>query len=426
MSASSIKLTKEAIEKARAKPGRYIIWDTVLPGYGLRIEPSGVRTFFIRYRPKGLGRKAPKRFLKLGRYGPMTPDEARNCARQILGAVAGGDDPAAELADIRDAVTVAILIEKFIENWTPKLKPGTSKLYRHYLNDLVAPEIGKLKAHAIVHADIEKLHLNIGRTRKVAANRTLAAVSTLFEYGLRSNLLPPETINPARRIKKFHETARDRYLSKQELERLGAALHEAETDGVPWDVDESKPTAKHIPKRNRLTVLSPFATAALRLLLFTGCRLREVLHLRWSDVDIERGMLHLRDSKTGKKTVILNAPALAVLVSLTRISEFVIAGDDPTKPRSDLKRPWSVISKRAGLDGVRLHDLRHSFASVGAGAGLGLPIVGRLLGHASPTTTARYAHLDADPLRRASNAIGATIEAALAGRSGEVTRMRRV
>ena len=109
----------------------------------------------------------------------------------------------------------------------------------------------------------------------------------------------------------------------------------------------------------------------------------------------------------------------------TRISEFVIAGDDPTKPRSDLKRPWAVISKRAGLDGVRLHDLRHSFASVGAGAGLGLPIVGRLLGHASPTTTARYAHLDADPLRRASNAIGATIEAALAGRSGEVTRMRR-
>ena len=138
---------------------------------------------------------------------------------------------------------------------------------------------------------------------------------------------------------------------------MAPRIREAETTGVPWEVDETKPTAKHIPKSDRQTVISPFACAAIRLLLFTGCRLREVLDLRWSEVDFERGMLHLPDSKTGKKSVILNAPALAVLAGLPRLGEFVIAGDTPTQPRSDLKRPWEVVTRRAGLAGLRLHDL---------------------------------------------------------------------
>jgi integrase len=153
----------------------------------------------------------------------------------------------------------------------------------------------------------------------------------------------------------------------------------------------------------RRTVLSPHAVAAIRLLLFTGCRLREILHLRWTEVDFERGLLSLPDSKTGKKSVILNAPALAVLADLPRIGEFVIAGEAPDKPRADLRKPWEAVSRAADLKGVRLHDLRHSFASVGAGGGLGLPIVGKLLGHKNAATTERYAHLDTDPLRRASD-----------------------
>ena len=174
-----------------------------------------------------------------------------------------------------------------------------------------------------------------------------------------------------------------------------------------------------MPKERRLTVLSPFATAAIRLLLFTGCRLREILNLEWSSVDFDRGMLHLSDSKTGRKSVVLNAPALAVIDALPRLGDYVIAGAVPSSPRSDLKRPWTLVSRRAGLDGLRLHDLRHSFASVGAGAGLGLPIIRKLLGHPSPSTTAKYAHLDNDPVRRATNAIGATISAALDGRPNE-------
>jgi integrase len=156
------------------------------------------------------------------------------------------------------------------------------------------------------------------------------------------------------------------------------------------------------------------------LLLFTGCRLREILHLRWEHVDVERGCLFLPDSKSGRKTVILNAPALTVLNGMERVGPYVTPGDDPEQPRHDLKRPWDAVAKGAGLSGVRLHDLRHTYASFGAGGGLGLPIIGRLLGHAQAATTARYAHLDNDPLRQASEMIAGRIAAALHGNRNAV------
>lgn len=146
-------------------------------------------------------------------------------------------------------------------------------------------------------------------------------------------------------------------MSGDKLERLGAAIREAETVGVPWEVDETKPISKHVQKTGRVTVISPFAAGAIRLLLFTGCRLREILNLRWAEVDFGRGMLHLPHSKTGR----LEPPALAVIAALPRAGDYVIHGDSPTQPRSDLKRPWTVVTRRAGIEGLRLHDLRHSF-----------------------------------------------------------------
>ena len=174
--------------------------------------------------------------------------------------------------------------------------------------------------------------------------------------------------------------------------------------------------------------LDPFAVAAIRLLILTGARLREILDAQWSYVDFERGILFLPDSKTGRKPVYSSAAAQAVLAALPRIegNPHIIAGAKDGAPRADLNRPWAAVRRAAGLEGVRLHDLRHSFASVGAGASMGLPIIGKLLGHSQAATTARYAHLDADPLRRAVDTIGATIAAAMErqGRAGRLWRCR--
>jgi integrase len=184
------------------------------------------------------------------------------------------------------------------------------------------------------------------------------------------------------------------------LARLGDTLRESETLGLPFAVDEAKPNAKHAPKPvNRRVKLDPYAIAAVRLLILTGARLREILDAQWSQVDMERGILFLADSKTGKKPLYLSAAAQSVLAKIPRIKDnpHIIAGVAKGAPRADLHRPWKAVRKAAKLDGVRIHDLRHSFASFGAGASLGLPIIGKLLGHAQAATTHRYAHLDADP-----------------------------
>ena len=182
---------------------------------------------------------------------------------------------------------------------------------------------------------------------------------------------------------------------------------------MPWNIKATGDKTKHVAKTKRNTVYPFHVTNAIRLLLLTGCRLREILHLRWSEVDLERGLLLLLDSKTGRKTVILNRSAVAILSSSERVGAFVVPSSDPKRPRHDLKRPWDHIRAAAKLDDVRLHDLRHTHASIGAGAGFGLPVVGRLLGHASSATTQRYAHIAGDPARRASEAIGLQFSAAL-------------
>jgi integrase len=231
----------------------------------------------------------------------------------------------------------------------------------------------------------------------------------------------PDGANPTKGLQKYREQGRERFLTSDELARLGTALADGENIGLPYSVDETKPKAKHAPKaQNRRVKLDSFAVAAIRLLILTGARLREILDAQWSQVDFERGVIFLADSKTGKKPIYLSAAALAVLAALARIegNPHVIAGAKDGAPRADLKKPWAAVCRAAGLEGVRLHDLRHSFASVGAGASMGLPIIGKLLGHTQASTTARYAHLDADPLRRAADTIGATITAAMDGKKG--------
>lgn len=424
------RITKRLVDSLSASASEFFVWDSKLPGFGLRVQPSGVMSYVAKYRA-GSGRAAPTRRVTLGRVGKITPDEAEKLAKRVLGAVAHGADPAGAKSADRRGATLKELADLFLaDHVAAKRKPATADHYKHILEKLVLSSLGNRKADQVTTSDIARLHARM-RERPYLANRVVAVVGSLYSFAGRRRLLPIG-FNPARGIDKYPEKGRERFLSAAELTRLGDAIREAETKGIPWQVDATKPTAKHGPKENGRTVIGQHAAAAIRLLILTGARLREILHLRWEHADLERGLLFLPDSKTGKKAIVLNAPAMAVLAGLPRIGAYVVAGQaagtDSEKPRADLNKPWRAIRKRAGLDGVRIHDLRHTHASIGAGAGLGLPIIGKLLGHTKASTTQRYAHLDNDPLRRASENIGSRIAAAMGERvkrvKGEVVPLR--
>jgi integrase len=417
------RITKRAVDALKSDGSEFTVWDEAVTGFGVRVRPTGAKSYVVVYRA-GAGRGAPVRRYTIAAVGKIAPERARARAKAILGSVAHGHDPADQKTTERGVPTVAELADRFMtEHVKAKRKAGTAEFYRDILDRIVKPAVGTTKADKLTRLQVGRLHSSLAET-PFQANRVLAVVGSMYSFAGRTGIVP-EGMNPARRVEKFKEGLRERFLTGEELERLGCAIREAETIGIPWTVDESKPTAKHVPKAIRCTKIDQFAAAALRLLLFTGCRLREILHLRWEHVDFERGCLFLPDSKSGRKTVILNAPALTVLNTLERAGPYVVPGDDPEQPRHDLKRPWDAVTKQAALTGVRLHDLRHTYASFGAGGGLGLPIIGRLLGHSQAATTARYAHLDNDPLRRASEAIAGRIAAALDGQhNAAVVRLR--
>jgi integrase len=416
---ASTQITKRLIDNLKPRESEYFVWDSALAGYGVRIQTTGAISYVVKYRA-GSGRAAPTRRLTLAKVGTITPDEARTLAKKILGSVAHGADPAAQRAADKRASTLAEVAEQFLtEHVEAKRSASSAGSYRDLLERLAFPEIGKRKADKVTSAEIQRLHSKNAHT-PYQANRLLRVLSSLFTFAAKAHVVPAG-FNPCRGIEHFPEEGRERYLTTPELAQIGEAIREAEAIGLPYTVDEAKPKAKHAPKSaNRRTMIGPHAAAALRLLIFTGARLREILHLKWEHVDFERGLLLLPTSKTGKKTIVVNAPALAILTGLPRTSDFVIAGSSVDSPRSDLKKPWKAVAARAGLTGVRIHDLRHTHASVGAGAGLGLPIIGKLLGHTQSATTQRYAHLDNDPLKKASEHIGSRLAAAM----GEVKAPR--
>jgi integrase len=383
---------KRAVDALEPRDKPYIVFDGHLPGFGVRVMPSGLKTFILDYRPGAGGRSVTKRRLTLGRYGPMTAEQARKAALDALAHIRLGADPHAEKTGQRAALTVAGLIGAFLEDHGAKLKAKTRAHYSGALTRLGAAH-GNLKAEALTRAQVAAVHAAMSGT-PYQANRMLAAVSSLYSWAERHGHLPEGHSNPARKIRRYREEGRERFLTGEELSRLGDALRLNET-------------------------LDPFPIAAVRLLILTGARLGEILSAKWEQVDFERGILNLADSKTGRKPVYLSAAALEVLAGLPRLegNPHLIPGMKQGAPRFDLKKPWTAITKAAGLDGLRIHDLRHSFASVGAGASLGLPVIGRLLGHTQAATTQRYAHLSDDPMRRAVETIGATISAAM-GRKG--------
>jgi integrase len=257
----------------------------------------------------------------------------------------------------------------------------------------VLPALGTKKVAAVTRADIGSLH-HAMRETPGAANRVLALLSKMFtlaeQWGLRQ-----DGSNPVRHIERYRERRFERFLSSAELARLGETLAEAERTQTEY----------------------PSVLAAIRLLIFTGARLSEILELRWDQVDFERACLRLPDSKTGAKLIHLSPPALDVLFSIEQheSNPYVIVGREPCAHLINLRKPWGRLRAKAGLPDVRLHDLRHSFASVGAAIGVSLPILGKILGHTHAATTQRYTHLAADPVQEAVHKIGVTIAAAMQG-----------
>lgn len=381
------KLTKRKIDAAEVQEKEYFIWDDTLPGFGLRVLPSGRKSYIVQYRA---GRRA--RRMSLGPNTVLACEQARGQAITILAAVRKGEDPSADRAAQRSAINMTELAARFDdEHISVRLKESTATEYRRNLRRFILPALGRLTVAEITRADISKFHHDL-RHIPYQANRCLEVLSKMFNlaemWGLR-----PDGSNPRKHIRKYPEEKRERFLSTAELRRIGEVLREMEIEGIEL----------------------PSAILAARLLILTGCRLGEIMTLRWEFIDLPEKVLRLPDSKTGAKLVHLGQPAVELLASARPIKDnpWVIAGTLKGKHLSDLQPFWQRVRARAGLKDCRIHDLRHTFASTAVASGQGLPMIGKLLGHTQVQTTARYAHLAAEPVRNAADSIATSLRDAL-------------
>ena len=410
-----MRLTEKSVARITPRERDVFEWDDALPGFGVRVKPSGVKSYMIQYRRGAISKR-----MTIGSCALFRLEQARDRGRRFLSAAKDSEDPAAERDKARKAPSVSDLADRYLaEHATLRKKPSSVSADIRNISNHVGPLLGKLRVQDVTSEDIDQFLCKVQagvtakdeklgtRSRRIVrggpgvANRCVALLSKMFNLAERWKMRPPGA-NPCRGLEKFKERKVERFLSAEELGRLGDALRSYE--------------------------LSPYAVAAIKLLVFTGARLGEVLASRWDRINFERSEMRLEDSKTGAKTLHLPPPALEVLSELPRAegNPYVITGANPGAPLVNLEKPWRVIRRMAGLDDVRLHDLRHAFASVAASSGMGLPIIGKMLGHSQPATTARYAHLASDPVKVAAATVAGKIAAAMKGASGSdnVTGLR--
>jgi len=382
-----VKLTVRSVEAIEPSQKDVIVWDADVPGFGLKVTPAGRRSYFLYYRT----REGQQRRPAIGIHGAIKPEAAREMAKRWLSEVAQGQDPSRSRSDDRQAPTVAALCERYLSEHAETHKKASSvQNDRRMIANHIVPMLGSKKAISVNSDDIARLHHRL-RATPYEANRVLALASKMFglcesPWGIR-----PKGSNPAKNTKRFPEKGRERFLSAAEVARL-------------WTVLNSKEGAQ---------VASPAAISAIKLLIMTGRRLNEILKLEWRWVDLEGKELRLPDTKAGALTVALGEEALTLLTDLKTASgggRYVINGARADRPLINLQKPWRRLRALAGLDDVRIHDLRHTFASVGARMGMSLPLLGRLLGHSQAATTDRYAHIGQDPVRVAADAIGAELK----------------
>ena len=378
------RITKRSVDAVKAGGTDTVYWDGELTGFGLRVRRSGRKSYVVQTRIAG-----KLCWFTIGPHGPLNPDQARARALEILACAKKGIDPRDADARREAEPSMADLGRRFLEEYVPvHCKPSTREEYSRSVRLFVDPVIGELRVPEVQRKDIAALHHGL-RDKPYQANRTLGVLSKMFSlaevWGWR-----PDGTNPCRHVKRYKEHKRERFLSPEETERLGQVLREAEEE-------------------------MPSAVAAFRLLLLTGCRMSEIRDLRWEYVKDD--CIELPDAKTGGRVVPLGPEARAVLSAIPRDEDnpWVIAGRLPGSHLTDLQRPWRRIRKQAGLEGVRIHDLRHSFASRALALGESLTMIGKLLGHTQVQTTARYAHLARDSIQTAAARITGSIGGNLLG-----------
>lgn len=379
----TVKITKTTIAAANPREADYFIWDSEIRNFGVRIAPSGRKMFVYQYR---FNRRAAR--LTLGSVDVLSVTQGRDLAREAAVKISRGIDPGAERDAKRNAITVATLAERFdASHITFSVKDSTAREYRYSLKRYILPELGAKKVADVTRAQVAALHHKM-RDKPTQANRTIEVVSKMFNLAEEWDLRAPGT-NPRRGIKKYPETKRERFLSEAELQRVGEVLAEMEGERVEMTS----------------------AIAAVRLLMFTGCRLSEIMTLQWKFIDLRAGVLRLPDSKTGKKVVPLGGPAIEVLGLIERVEDnpWVLPGRLEGGRLTDLQPFWQRVRARAGLKDARIHDLRHTFASFAAASGMSLHMIGKLLGHSSTQTTRRYAHLAEGTVRVAANDVSSII-----------------
>jgi integrase len=377
------KITKRSVDAATPGEQEYFIWDEELKGFGLRVYPSGRKVYLAQFRAGGRVRR-----VNIGTHGALTAEAARTEAMKHLSDVRLGGDPASERDRRKASPTIKEFGKRFLaEHVASHCKPTTQAEYKRSVELFINPKLGTHRIIDVTRADVVELHQSM-KTTPYQANRTLGVLSIMFtvahSWGVRT-----DGVNPCWKVKRYKEVKRERYLTPDELARLGKVLRES--------TDE------------------PEAVNCIRLLLLTGCRLSEIQKLKWEHVDLDASLLRLPDSKTGAKLVSLGKAAIDVFKGITKITDnpYVITGKVEGQHLTDMQKPWRRLRKRAGLDNVRIHDQRHSFASDALQLGEDLTMIGRLLGHTQVQTTARYAHLKTGPIKAAADKVAGAIAAAL-------------
>ena len=387
---ASASISRRTVEALPVGEREAVYWDTELSGFGVRVYPSGSKVYLAQTRAGGKSRR-----VTIGRHGLITAEQARRKAARIIADIKAGNEPVVHNGAARRDLgpTVAELAERFMrEHVAVRCKPATARNYRYAFKH-VLPVLGSLRLGEIGRERVAAFQYSLHDT-PFMSNKAIDALSRLYNMAEQWGVAP-EGGNPCRFVRKYKEPARERFLSDEEFRRLGRVLDEVEAEGK----------------------VHPSAVAALRLLMLTGCRKSEILMLRWEDVDLDAGELRLPDAKTGARSVAISPSARRVLANLPRLPDnpWVITGTKPGAKYSSLNNAWLVVRSRGGLNDVRIHDLRHSFASRALALGESLPMIGKLLGHRKVQTTARYAHLARDSVKAAAARVAESLRGDLAG-----------